>query len=92
MFVPHLGKLGIFYSFIENGYGNKNKNKNAMKRDLLCKMVVGAEYKECSRNLIAVALMVILHFGIYWVMIEWVVGLLWFMKNRFLVGMEVAFF
>ena len=55
-------------------------------------MVVGAEYKECSRNLIAVALMVILHFGIYWVMIEWVVGLLWFMKNRFLVGMEVAFF
>ena len=63
-----------------------------MKRDLLCRMVVGAEYRECIRDLIAAALMVFLHFGIYWVMPEWVVGLLWCMKNHFLVGMEVAFF
>ena len=63
-----------------------------IKRDLLCRMVVGVEYRECSRNLIAVALMVFLHFGIYWVMPEWVVGLLWFMKNCFLASMEVAFF
>ena len=68
------------------------EKKNAMKRDLLCRMVVGVEYRECSRNLIAVALMVFLHFGIYWVMPEWVVGLLWFMKNCFLASMEVAFF
>ena len=68
------------------------EKKNAMKRDLLCRMVVGAEHKECIRDLIAVALMVYLHFGIYWVMPEWVVGLLWCMKNCFLVGMEVAFF
>ena len=38
LFVPHLGKLGVFNSFIENGYGKK---KNTMKRDLLCRMVVG---------------------------------------------------
>ena len=64
-----------------------------MKRDLLCGMVVWAEYRECIiRDLIAVALRIFLHFGIYWVMPEWVVGLLWCMKNRFLVGMEVAFF
>ena len=48
-----------------------------MKRDLLCGMVVGAEYRECIiRDLIAVALRIFLHFGIYWVMLEWVVGLL----------------
>ena len=67
------------------------EKKNAMKRDL-CRMVVGVEYRECSRNLIAVALMAFLHFGIYWVMPEWVVGLLWFMKKKILAGMEVAFF
>ena len=49
-----------------------------IKRDLLCRMVVGVEYRECSRNLIAVALMVFLHL----VMPEWVVGLLWFMKKK----------
>ena len=69
------------------------EKKNAMKRDLLCGMVVWAEYRECIiRDLIAVALRVFLHFGIYWVMPKWVVGLLWCMKNRVLVGMEVAFF
>ena len=68
------------------------EKKNAMKWDLLCRMVVGAEYRERIGDLIVVALMVFLHFGIYWVMPEWVVGLLWSTKNRFLVGMKVAFF
>ena len=63
-----------------------------MQRDLLRRMVVGAEYRECISDLITVALMVFLHFGIYWVMPEWVVGLLWCIKNCFLVVMEIAFF
>ena len=63
-----------------------------MQRDLLRRMVVGAEYREGISDLITVALMVFLHFGIYWVMPEWVVGLLWCIKNCFLVVMEIAFF
>ena len=44
------------------------EKKKCYEEGSFCRMVVGAEYRERIGPLIAVALMVFLHFGIYWVL------------------------
>ena len=67
------------------------EKKNAMKRDL-CRMVVGVEYRECSRNLIAVWFDC---FSSFWDLLgndRVGGGFIVVYEKKILAGMEVAFF